>query len=189
MNTLEVYAATLANNHARFESFGWYGRPADAPLWGIYYTHNRDSSALDRSNAAVMADLFAPYVASGDMRVEEHNHWACGWIAGYAVRVYRSDGTLTEAVRALYGVLERLDDYPVLNEDAWSALEDTEAYDAGCYFCGHPADAHKHYTTVGDLGDGCAYVHAACARLAAMRGDRDGIRAWREVRENMRDSA
>lgn len=189
MESLEMTAASMVNNHAKFELFAWFERLEDAHLWTIYYTDHRDSDALDRSNAAVMAELFTPYVDSGDMRPEDHGHWAVGWIKGYAIRVYTSEGAISDAFKALYSVLERLDQYPVLDDEKWSELEDLEAFANGCYFCGYGEDNRKNYVNVSDLGDGTAYVHAACARLASMRGDRDGQRAWAEVKESMRLSA
>jgi hypothetical protein len=50
---------------------------------------------------------------------EHHNHWACGWVDGYSIRVFR-DGQVTEAFRTYFNLQQRLADYPVLDEDDYS---------------------------------------------------------------------
>ena len=59
---------------------------------------------------------------TADVRAEHHGHWACGWIDGYAIRVYRN-GQITEAFRAYHELAARLADYPVLNEEDFSRRE------------------------------------------------------------------
>ena len=41
---------------------------------------------------------------------EHHNHWAVGWVDGYAIRVYR-DGKITEAFRTWHDLQARMNDY------------------------------------------------------------------------------
>ena len=52
---IEEQAAKLIGNWKRFGSFGWHDRPEDDDNWAIVYTHTRDSSLLEQSNAAVIA--------------------------------------------------------------------------------------------------------------------------------------
>lgn len=122
-------ASELVNNHARFESFGWFDRPEDCERWTIIYTHNRDSGLLDLSNASVIDAALEPFEGS-DARQESHNHWACGWIDGWAIRVYAPDGTITPAFRAYAALKARLDDYPFLDEDDYSRREWEAALEA-----------------------------------------------------------
>ncbi len=113
--TLEDAARTAAGNWHRFGSFCWFERPDDADDFAIFYTFNRDSGLLDQSNAAVIAKEMEPFIEIGDVRAEDHSHWACGWVAGYAIRVYRN-GTITAAFTKWHELQERLDDYPILDE-------------------------------------------------------------------------
>jgi hypothetical protein len=122
---LDDAAREAVGNWRRFGSFCWFERPEDADAFAILYTHNRDSGLLDQSNAAVIAEALEPFIESGDVRSESHSHWACGWVAGFAIRVY-SNGQVTPAFAKWHELQERLDDYPVLDETGYNNLE----YDA-----------------------------------------------------------
>jgi hypothetical protein len=116
------YARRLAGNHRKFPCFGWSARPEDDERWTIVYTHNRDSGLLEQSNAHVIEKTLEPYTEgeTPDVVAESHNHWACGWVDGYAIRVYRADGSITDAFRAYVGLALQLEDYPVLDEEDYS---------------------------------------------------------------------
>lgn len=125
-------------NWRKFDSFCWdraYSGGSeylpDAGDFAIVYTHNRDSDTLTQSNAAQIAEALAPFMEGDNLDViaEDHNHWACGWIAGYAIRVYRN-GEPTPAALAWEEIQDRLDDYPVLDEEDWSRRESDEQYEA-----------------------------------------------------------
>src|SRR5262252_5204943 len=98
-NSLEDAAKGCAGNHRRFNSFAWHDAPDDDDKWTIVYTHNRDSGTLDRANAEAIAARLEPFTKGDDPDVvaEHHGHWACGWVDGFAVRVYASDGSITPA--------------------------------------------------------------------------------------------
>jgi hypothetical protein len=119
-------AGEAAGNWKRFESFGWARAfdLGDADQWAIYYTHHRDSGLLDQSNDRVIAGAMAPYTEGDDPDVvfERHSHFAVGWIDGFSVRVLR-DGRPTEAFRAYRRLAEKLDEYPVLDEEDYSRSE------------------------------------------------------------------
>ena len=125
LDSLESFCKAFANNHAKFESFGWHARPDNSHLWGIYYTHHRDSGLLDQSNASVISKALDKFTGDDDSTVvgESHNHWAVGWIEGYSILVYDGDNNPTEAVQVLYELLLRLDDYPILDEEDYSEKE------------------------------------------------------------------
>jgi hypothetical protein len=53
---------------------------------------------------------------------ERHDHWAVGWVDGYALRVYR-DGAITDAFRKYCELRSALADYPVLDEEDYSRRE------------------------------------------------------------------
>ena len=124
--TLEDAAKQAAGNWQRFQCFVWdrHRDLDDADQWAIIYTHNRDSGLLDQSNAAATAQALEPFTEADkpDVMAEHHHHWACGWIDGWAIRVYR-DGRITEAFEAYHALVERLADYPVLDEEDYSRRE------------------------------------------------------------------
>jgi hypothetical protein len=127
--TVEDRASQAANNHAQFSCYVWFSncRPEDPERWTIVYTHHRDSDLLALSNACVIAREMEPFLESDDILLLHDSHWAIGWIDGYAIRVYCEDGTITEAFRKWCDIQERLEDYPLLDEDDHTSreLEDT----------------------------------------------------------------
>lgn len=137
-DAIRTLALRLANNHGAFQAFGWDAAPADADLWTIYYTHNRDSDALARSNARAIARTLKPFCGfdpgtpEDTCHSERHGHWACGWVEGFAVKVWADDTRthVTPAFVALAELLCALEDYPVLDESDFSREEDEEAHAA-----------------------------------------------------------
>ena len=123
---LEEAAEQAAGNWQNFECFVWYrADEIDSPGdWAIIYTHNRDSGLLDQSNAAAITKELEPFTDSDDPDVvmESHNHWACGWIDGFSIRVFR-DGQITDAFRKYHELTERLAEYPILDEEDYSNRE------------------------------------------------------------------
>ena len=126
---LEDAAKEAAGNWTRFECFAWSrSKELDSPDdWYITYSHHRDSGLLDQSNAAAMEEALEPYTEGDDPDVvpEHHSHWACGWIDGFSIRVFR-DGQITDAFRRYHELAQRLDEYPLLDEEDYSRRE----YDA-----------------------------------------------------------
>lgn len=128
VGSLEVAeaASEMAGNWRKFQSFVWWRATdlADAGAWAILYTHNRDSGLLDQSNAAVISKKLEPFTDGDDPDVvsERHDHWAVGWVEGFSIRVFR-DGEITAAFRAYHELVERLEDYPVLDESEYSNRE------------------------------------------------------------------
>ena len=120
--SIEIAARKYAGNHESFDSFCWFDAPEDAEQWAIVYTHNRDSSILDRCNAEAIAKALAPFE---DARESRHNHWVCGWVEGFAIRVYR-DGQITEAFQTYYDLQCKMNDYPVLDESRLGEMEQDE---------------------------------------------------------------
>ena len=125
---LESMAHEAAGNWRKFDSFGWYEQPVDAGNWCIVYTSNRDSTLLDQSNAAAIDKRLQEYLEADepDIRSESHGHWLVGHVDGYAIRVYRADGSITDAFREWCNIKAEMDNYPVLDDDDYSQRE----YDA-----------------------------------------------------------
>lgn len=124
-SAIEAAAKALANNHSTFESFGWHDSPADCHRWAIVYTNNRDSGILDESNAAQISAAMEPFINRGTVRAEHHDHWACGWIDGFAIKVYagKTGEKITKAFRTYCELRAQLEDYPVLDEEDFSRRE------------------------------------------------------------------
>jgi len=123
---LDEAAKTAAGNWQRFSSFAWHRvhDMDDAGNWAIIYTHNRDSGLLDQSNAAAIEKALEPFTHGDDPDVvfESHNHWAVGHVDGFSVRVFK-DGEITDAFNACHEIYEALADYPVLDDEDYSARE------------------------------------------------------------------
>lgn len=99
-------------------SFGYYG---DHEGWLDAIGQHRDSDILTRSNfRCFVAELDAIDPEGEDHAVESFRHWAVGWMEELLCRPDSECATLADTLR------ERLSDYPVLNEDEWSALENEE---------------------------------------------------------------
>ena len=127
METLENFAQQSVGNWLEFNSFFWSRQRelSDADQWAIFSADNRDSGLLDQSNAEQIAEEMSPYLDCDDPDIfaESHNHWACGYVNGYSIRVYDSNGNITPAFVAYYILLSALDDYPVLDEMDYSERE------------------------------------------------------------------
>jgi hypothetical protein len=128
-DNVETAAKDLAGNWRKFQSFGWYERPADPDSWCIVYTSNRDSRLIEQSNAAEYEKALAPFMWSeehgehdADVIPQSHNHWAVGHVDGYVIRVYK-DGQITQAFRTYHELRTREADYPLLNEEDYSSRE------------------------------------------------------------------
>jgi hypothetical protein len=98
--------------------------------WESYYSagvgQSRDSDALERANFQAMLTLLkaCPEIEVGDERsvqVVRESHWAVGWVEWIAI--HESD---TVALAVADEAMERLGDYPVLNEDLFSQFEGEE---------------------------------------------------------------
>ena len=122
---LQEAAEQAAGNWRKFQCFVWYrDEIQDAENWAIVYTHNRDSGLLDLSNASMIEKTLEPFIDDEDPDVvmESHNHWACGWIDGFSIRVFRDD-QITDAFRKYHELAERLAEYSILNEEDYSNRE------------------------------------------------------------------
>lgn len=82
--------------------------PADMLVMPV--SRNRDSGPLDESNfATALKELGGE---SDTVQVHSFNHWACGWYELILI-----DPTDTERVAIAEQIVERLENYPVLDED------------------------------------------------------------------------
>lgn len=103
-------------------SFAYWGERAG---WRIAASQHRDSDALERSNyRTITSDILPAYPE--DAAVESMSHWAVGWVEYLLVRPG------SPAADAAQRWSDRLADYPVADEDDYSALEWTEEWCVRC---------------------------------------------------------
>jgi hypothetical protein len=101
-------------------------------VWPGYYSsgvgQSRDSDALERSNFIQMVQALGGKTET--VIVVRESHWAVGWVEWIAI--HHDDG---KALEIADGIQDRLADYPVINEDHWSELEqeDADLTWANCY--------------------------------------------------------
>lgn len=101
-----------------------YSRP-DSYIGPDYYDmiavvgQHRDSEAIDRSNFTSALELLGG--ESDTVQVIRDGHWAVGWIE--TLRVNIAD---TEKLDIALNVIASLEDYPVLDEDNLSEIENEE---------------------------------------------------------------
>ena len=87
--------------------------------------HNRDSGLLDQSNADAIARSDGAVhrrrrLGRGDAGVAFH--WAVGHVDGFSIRVFRN-GEITDAFKAYHDLMEKVDGYPILDEEDYSRRE------------------------------------------------------------------
>jgi hypothetical protein len=114
-------ADKCANNWKHFESFG-ISHPEEYEGWMILYTSNRDSGLLDRSNEVQIKEALDAYPEE-QVKPFGANHWACGYLDGFAVKVFDDNGELTPAFNEVCAIAVALQDYPIINEDHYSEME------------------------------------------------------------------
>jgi len=101
-------------------------------VWPNYYGsgcgRSRDSDSLEESNFQCM--LKALGGESDTVTVVRESHWAVGWVEWIAIQQY--DET---ALKIADDIQEGLCDYPVINEEHWSELENEQAQEVwtNCY--------------------------------------------------------
>jgi hypothetical protein len=101
---------------------------------------HRDSDAVDKSNARVLAARLLKVdpdgLAHDYMRA---SHWAVGWYEHLIV-----DPSNAAVMAVLAAARESLDDYPILDELDWSDLECEMHADGQCYEgCSHCEIDHE----------------------------------------------
>jgi hypothetical protein len=124
---LEEAARQMAGNWRQFAAFVWDrgGRLPDADQWMIIYTSYRDAGLLAQSNHKVIAERLAPFSTGDnpDLVFERHFHFAFRYVDGLSLRVYRADGTITDAFQEFCRIKKQLDDSLILDEQDYSRRE------------------------------------------------------------------
>lgn len=105
--------ATLAQAHK--DNAAYYGTRPD---WQIVIAWTRDSETLERANWQAANKRLAEW--PDDVAIERSGHWAVGWVEYLVVRPG------TEAATEAAKIQAELDDYPVLDDEILSEVEQAE---------------------------------------------------------------
>jgi hypothetical protein len=109
-------------------------RPRDyaGASWPEYFSsgvgQSRDSDALERANFQAMLTLLGG--ESETVIVVRESHWAVGWVEWIAIH-----DTDTKTLKIADDAMGRLGDYPVLDDELFSRIEDDECSEVwlNCY--------------------------------------------------------
>ena len=96
----------------------YYGERWDG--YYVFLSQTRDSEALTRSNFECALDQIGG-VNDYAVIVTYERHWACGWLE--TILIHKTN---TSALEIAQKILDKLEDYPVLNEEHYSELEYNE---------------------------------------------------------------
>jgi hypothetical protein len=127
--------------------FAYYGERDD---WPIAATVHRDSELIERSNFEAMRRAFDACTNEGeDWAIERASHWAVGWVEYLLVR------PCTECVTMADDMRERIEQYPILDDQLYSDMG-SEEHDEGvceyhCTMCEYEREDHR----TGDCRDDC----------------------------------
>ena len=108
---------TMAEYEAATHDFAYFGERDD---WLIAYTTHRDADVIDNANFEALRRM----ANDGDHAVETFSHWLVGhgsWL------LIRPDAPCIPAIQE---ALEKLEDYPLVDEELYSEMEFNEAVDS-----------------------------------------------------------
>jgi len=89
----------------------------DRPDYLVAYARHRDPDTLTESNWQQF-QLALDHLVDDEWAIESSGHWVVGWVEYLIVQPH------SEAQRIVEELLERLADYPILDEEHFSQLED-----------------------------------------------------------------
>lgn len=127
---LRELAKECAGNWREFQCFHWLDRPEDGDDWCIFYIRKSGPDLLEQSNAHVFEGELKSYMLGPDPTVLEqwHRHDLGGGLDALVIRVYEpntegENRPLTEAFKKWVELAKRLEEYPCLDEEDFSARE------------------------------------------------------------------
>jgi hypothetical protein len=110
------------------KDFSYHGEADLGQTWAMTFSQNRDSGLMEQSNyAAVKEDLEKRFPR--DVSDERFNHFAVGWVDHLLVRMLDKNGKVTKAGIAALEWKDRLDDYPVADDEDLSRRELEATFD------------------------------------------------------------
>ena len=118
MKTLTPLKKVVANPSG-WDSLSNYMGEIPGSEWLCVMTRNRDSDCLTESNWRTALEMLGG--ESESVQIDRFGHWACGWWESLSVK----DGTPSVAIAEK--IKEKMDSYPVLDEEDFMQLESQEA--------------------------------------------------------------
>jgi hypothetical protein len=110
--TLGEVARTPGSN------FAYFGDRGD---WPVAYAMHRDSDTLERANYAALLKQLEKECDSDDYAEETSSHWLVGYVSHILVRPDTLAAQIAEEAQ------NALSDYPVLDDEELSRIEEEEA--------------------------------------------------------------
>ncbi len=121
-------ARELVKQSAHIPNFGYHGDLDLGITWAFVFDVHRDSDRLERSNWEVISkDLLKKHPKT--VEITNCGHWLVGWVDHLTIKMVDKNGRITRAGIDVLDWLEKLDQYPIADEDHYSNLEYTENYD------------------------------------------------------------
>ena len=145
--------AAAARNFGQGPDFVWHAAPDDPENWIIVTTTSRDAGLIAKSNTEVLAREMAKHLewpdtcaycgeglagqdtassvcpdcarpCGADVVLFRASHWGCGWVEGYAIRMWHDGGgELTAAWLEWCELMMALEEYALLDDEHHSAME------------------------------------------------------------------
>ena len=109
----------IVKNPSGLDSLSNYMGEVPEDKWLCVMTRNRDSNCLTESNWRTAIKMLGG--ESESVRIDRFGHWACGWWESVSVL----EGSDAQAIGEK--ISEKIDSYPVLDEEDFSNLEEEEA--------------------------------------------------------------
>ncbi len=135
----------LMQNPSGFDSLNNYCGEIPEDKWLVVLTRSRDSNCLTESNwETALSELGGE---SDTVEIHRFGHWACGWWEALCV----AQGSKHETIGQ--DIVNRLDSYPVLDDDDLSEREILEANEvwANCYTWKERLDYIRDHSSQFDL--------------------------------------
>ena len=109
----------IVKNPSGLDSLANYMGEVPEDKWLCVLTRSRDSDCLTESNWRIALKMLGG--ESDSVRIDRFGHWACGWWESLSVLSGSAAHKIGEEIK------EKIDRYPVLDEEDWSNLEADEA--------------------------------------------------------------
>jgi hypothetical protein len=109
----------VAENPSGLDSFSNYMGETPSKNKYVVLTRSRDSDCLTESNWECALEMLGG--ESDTVQIDRFGHWACGWWEALSVTKGSKEAVKAEEIESA------LSDYPVLCEDHFSGLEQSEA--------------------------------------------------------------
>ena len=130
VSNIEKYAKMATEKP---QDFGYWGNSDMFDTWGFTkIDQNRDSDPLEKANFKYITEELMGLFPE-DYRIETYNHWAVGSVDRLVCRVYEDDTDKKVIASSFYLAMEwldKLDDYPVADEETYSKFIDGDNIDS-----------------------------------------------------------